>query len=163
MAQLESLSAQTEALSHVLGLVEAFRAFDSDNDGSITAAELGGIMGSLGYNPTEQEVRTMMQQGDVDKDGLLSLEEFLEMNTKNLELGGLGNFLINASEALLNNSEEGDGVCEMVTGEELFQVSESLGVNLGLENCQNIIASMDGDGDGAVSIEDFNLFVTALL
>lgn len=162
MAQLGSLSAQTEALSHVQGLVEAFRAFDSDNDGSITEAELDGIMGSLGYNPTQQEVRAMMQQGDVNKDGLLSLEEFLEMNTKNLELGGLGNFLVNASEALLNNNV-GDGACEMVTGEELFQVLGSLGVNLDLENCQNIIASMDGDGDGAVSIEDFNIIVTSLL
>ncbi|XP_062098144.1 probable calcium-binding protein CML29 [Humulus lupulus] len=160
---LGSLTAQTEALSHVQGLVEAFRAFDSDNDGSITEAELGGIMGSLGYNPTEEEVRAMMQEGDVNKDGLLSLEEFLEMNTKNLELGGLGNFLMNAAEAL-NNNIDGDGICDqMVTGEELFQVLGSLGVNFGLEDCQNIIASMDMDGDGAVSLEDFNLIVTSLL
>ncbi|PON76615.1 Parvalbumin [Parasponia andersonii] len=163
MARLGSLSAQTEALSHVQGLLEAFRAFDSDNDGSITAAELGGIMGSLGYNPSEQEVRTMMQQGDVNKDGLLSLEEFLEMNTKNLELGGLGNFLVNASYVLTNNNGGDGSACEMVTAEELFQVLGSLGLNLGLEICQNIIASMDMDGDGAVSIDDFNLIVTSLL
>ncbi|KAF4390368.1 hypothetical protein G4B88_024374 [Cannabis sativa] len=121
---LGTLTAQTETLNHVHGLMEAFRAFDSNNDGSITEAELGGIMGSLGYNPGEQEVRAMMQEADVDKDGLLSLEEFLELNTKNMELGGLGNFLMNAAEALNNNNNNGgDGVCDhMVTGEELFQV-----------------------------------------
>lgn len=158
MAQLGSLSANTEVLSHVLGLVEAFRAFDSDNDGAITAPELGGIMSSLGYNPTEQEVRAMMQEGDKNKDGLLSIEEFLKMNTKNLELGGLGNFLNIALESFNDN----DGIAEMVTGEELFQVLVSLGVELNLEDCQNIIASMDIDGDGAINLDDFNLIVSSL-
>ena len=64
MAQLENLSAELETLNQVLSLVEAFRAFDADNDGCITAAELGGIMGSLGYNASDQDVRAMMQQGD---------------------------------------------------------------------------------------------------
>ena len=157
MAQLGSLSAQTEALSHVQGLVEAFRAFDSDSDGSITCAELRGIMGSLGYNPTEQEARAMMQEGDKDRDGLLSLEEFLVMNTKDLDLGELGNVLANASEAL------GGGDEIMITGEELFQVMAGLGLSFCLEDCQDIVASMDMDGDGAVSIEDFNLIVNSLL
>ncbi|EXB44326.1 putative calcium-binding protein CML29 [Morus notabilis] len=165
MAQLSSISANTEALSHVLGLVEAFRAFDSDNDGAITAEELGGIMGSLGYNPTEQEVKAMMLEGDKNKDGLLSVEEFLEMNTKNLDLGGLGNYLMNASEVLNNNNNNNinDGTFEMVSGEELFQVLGSLGIELKLEDCQNIIASMDMDGDGFVSLDDFNLIVSSLL
>ncbi|XWS23805.1 hypothetical protein CRYUN_Cryun28dG0047100 [Craigia yunnanensis] len=76
MAQLRSsLSAETETLSNVLSLVEAFRAFDADNDGAINAAELGEIMGSLGYNASEQDVRAMMQQGDTNKYELLSIEE----------------------------------------------------------------------------------------
>lgn len=99
MAQLGSLSQETETLSHVLRLVQAFRAFDSDNDGSITAAELGGIMGSLGYNSSEQEVKAMMQRGDTNHDGRLSIEEFLDMNTNELGLGSLGAFLGSAFEA----------------------------------------------------------------
>ncbi|MBL2492333.1 EF-hand domain-containing protein, partial [Klebsiella pneumoniae] len=100
MAQSESISAEMEALSHVLSLVEVFRSFDSNNDGQITAAELGGIMGSLGYNPREQDVKAMMQQGDTNKDGLLSLEEFLEMNTKGMELGSLASCLQMAFQEL---------------------------------------------------------------
>lgn len=147
----------TEAMSHVHGLVEAFRAFDSDNDGSITAAELGGLMGSLGYSATEQEVRAMMREGDKDRDGLLGLDEFLAMNTEDhLGLGELGNFLADASEALTG---EGD----TVTGEELFQVLASLGLNFPLEDCVEIISSMDVDDDGVVSVDDFNLVVNSLL
>lgn len=159
MAQSSSLSAEIETISHVLRLVEAFRAFDSDNDGGITAAELGGIMGSLGYNPSEQEIRTMMQQGDKNGDGVLSVEEFLDLNTKELELGELANSLKSAFESL---DFEGD---ELVTGEELFDVMGNVGSvdGLGLEECQAIIASMDGDGDGAISFEDFKLIVTSLI
>lgn len=157
MAQVGSISAQTEIISHVLSLVEAFRAFDSDNDGSITVAELGAIMGSLGYNPSEQEVREMMQKGDTDNNGLLSMEEFLEMNTKDLQIGSLGNLLKAAFETLKGDEDE------VLTVDELFQVMGSLGFHLTREDCQSIVASMDGDGDGAVSFEDFQLIVTSLL
>ena len=157
MAQVGSLSAETEILSHVLSLVQAVRAFDADNDGSITAAELGGVMASLGYNPSEQEVMAMMQKGDTNKDGLLSIEEFLDLNTKDWEIGSLANLLKAAFESF-----NGD-VDEVLTVNELFGVMGNLGFHLSREDCQNIIASMDGDGDGAVSFEDFKLIVTSLL
>lgn len=150
MAQSSSLSAETESLSQVLGLIETFKAFDSDNDGKITVAELGGILGSLGYSSNEQDVRAMMEQGDTNKDGLLSIEEFLEMNTRNMEFGGLENVLKNAFEAL---DVDGD---EVVTAEELYEVmGDEMGFELSLEDCQGIIASIDSDGDGAVSFDDF--------
>ncbi|KAK9903035.1 hypothetical protein M0R45_001333 [Rubus argutus] len=124
MAQISSLSAETEALHQVVGLVEAFKAFDSDNDGKITAPEL---------------------------------EEFLEMNTKNMEFGGLQNVLKNAFEAL---DVGGD---EVVTAEELYEVmGDDMGFEMTLEDCQGIIASIDTDGDGAVSYDDFKLIVNSL-
>ncbi|OMO72847.1 Calcium-binding EF-hand [Corchorus capsularis] len=133
-----ALSAETETLSHVLTLVEAFRAFDADNDGAINAAELGGILSSLGYNASEPDVRAMMQQGDANKDGLLSIQEFLHMNTRDMELAA-------------------------VTAAELYQIMGNLGVDFSLEDCQGVIASMDADGDGAVSFDDFKLIVNSLL
>ncbi|KDP32746.1 hypothetical protein JCGZ_12038 [Jatropha curcas] len=157
MAQSESLSAETETLSQVMSLVEAFRAFDSDSDGNITAAEIGGILSSLGYNASEQDVRTMMQQGDTNRDGLLSIQEFLEMNTKNMEVGGLANCLKAAFEAL---SSGGDGA---VTAEELYEVIGNKELQLSLEDCQEIVDSMDGDGNGIVDLEDFKLIVSSLL
>ncbi|XP_059631869.1 probable calcium-binding protein CML29 [Cornus florida] len=157
MAQPGSLSAEMEAMSHVMSLVESFRAFDSDNDGSITAAELGGIMGSLGYNPSEQEVRAMMQRGDTNRDGLLSIEEFLDMNTNELEVGSIATSLRRVFEAL--DFEDDD----VVTGEELHEAMNDIGLQLSLDDCQDIIASVDGNGNGTVSFEDFKLVVNALL
>lgn len=157
MAQLSSLSTEIETLNHVLSLVEAFRAFDADNDGRITQAELGGILGSLGYNASDQEVRAMMQHGDKNKDELLSIHEFLDMNTKDLEGGNLANILSTAFEAL---DEDGN---EILTGEELHGVMKNLGLDLSLENCQHLVTSLDADGDGAVSLDEFRLIVESLL
>ncbi|XAR55603.1 hypothetical protein NMG60_11035720 [Bertholletia excelsa] len=156
--QMETFSQEMETLSHVLRMVEAFRAFDSDNDGVVTEAELGGIMGSLGYNPSEQDVKAMMQRGDTNGDGLLSINEFLEMNTRELGLGSLAACLRSAFESL-----DSEGV-DVVTGELLYEVMEELGTgSLSLECCADIIASVDGDGDGAISFEDFKLILNSLL
>ncbi|XVF39417.1 hypothetical protein PTKIN_Ptkin01aG0033000 [Pterospermum kingtungense] len=152
-----SLSAETETLSNALTLVEAFRAFDADNDGKINAAELGGILCSLGYNASDQDVRAMMQQGDTNNDGLLSMEEFLDMNTKDMELGDLGQFLSSAFQAFHVDGNEA------LTATKLHEVMGNLGIGLSLEDCQAVIASMDADADGAVSLDDFQLIVNSLL
>ena len=39
---------------------EAFALFDKDGDGTITGKELSCVMRGLGQNPTEDEVRAMM-------------------------------------------------------------------------------------------------------
>ncbi|CAA2986496.1 probable calcium-binding protein CML29 [Olea europaea var. sylvestris] len=156
MDQLSSLSAEIETLSHVLSLVEAFRAFDSDNDGSIDAQELRGLLGSLGYNPSEEDINTMMQEANTNRDGLLSISEFLEMNTKDLGLGGLKDILKRVFEELEFQGED------LVTGEDLYEVVGNIGTDLSQDECHEIIASMDGDGDGVISFEDFKLIVNSL-
>ncbi|OWM90189.1 probable calcium-binding protein CML29 [Punica granatum] len=158
MAQIGSLCSETETLSQVLSLIEAFRAFDGDDDGQITEAELGGILRSLGYsNSSDQDIRAMVEKGDKDHDGLLSLKEFLDMNTADLQLGELAGPLRTSFEALDMNG------IEFVTGEELFEEMRNIGAELSLEDCQDIIASMDVDGDGAVGLEDFKLILNSLL
>ncbi|KAL2317760.1 hypothetical protein Fmac_031636 [Flemingia macrophylla] len=148
---------EMETVNEVLSLVEAFRAFDVDNDGRITHAELGGILGSLGYNASEEEVRAMMEGGDKNKDGLLSIHEFLEMNTKELEGGDVAKALSAAFQAL---DEEGS---EIVTGKELHEVIQNLGLQLSLQNCQHLVTCLDADGDGVVSLDEFRLIVDSLL
>lgn len=40
--------------------------FDKDGDGTITTAELGTVMKSLGQNLTKQELEDMVNEVDVD-------------------------------------------------------------------------------------------------
>uniref|UniRef100_A0A8C4S4S3 EF-hand domain-containing protein n=1 Tax=Erpetoichthys calabaricus TaxID=27687 RepID=A0A8C4S4S3_ERPCA len=53
----------------------AFSLFDKCGDGTITIKELGTVMRSLGQNPTEAE------EADIDGDGQVSYEEFVQMMT----------------------------------------------------------------------------------
>ena len=54
-------------LSHVRAeFREAFSLFDKNGDGTISSAELGTIMRSLGQNPTESELQDMINEVDVD-------------------------------------------------------------------------------------------------
>ena len=54
------LTVDFEALSYISSLVEAFQAFDSDNDGLVTAPELRGLLASLGLEKSEAEARDML-------------------------------------------------------------------------------------------------------
>ncbi len=43
---------------------EAFLVFDRDGDGTVTVSEIGLVMKSLGQNPTEAEIKTMVREVD---------------------------------------------------------------------------------------------------
>ncbi len=47
-------------------LREAFDAFDTNKNGTICTKELGTIMQMLGNNPTDEEVKKVMEQVDAN-------------------------------------------------------------------------------------------------
>ena len=48
---------------------EAFKVFDRDNNGFISAAELRNVMTSIGEKLTDDEVDEMIKEADQDGDG----------------------------------------------------------------------------------------------
>ena len=55
-------------------LKEAFRVFDKDGNGFISAAELKLVMTNLGEKLTEEEVDEMIREADIDGDGQVNYE-----------------------------------------------------------------------------------------
>ena len=53
---------------------EAFRVFDKDGNGFISAAELRHVMTNLGEKLTDEEVDEMIREADVDGDGQINYE-----------------------------------------------------------------------------------------
>ena len=53
---------------------EAFKVFDRDNNGYISAAELRHVMTNLGERLSETEVDEMIREADVDGDGQINYE-----------------------------------------------------------------------------------------
>jgi Ca2+-binding EF-hand superfamily protein len=51
--------------------------FDKDKNGVIDLEELGEVMRSVGMDPTEDDLRAMIEGVDVDNTGTIDFEEFL--------------------------------------------------------------------------------------
>ena len=60
-------------------LIEAFKVFDRDGNGFISAAELRHVMTNLGEKLTDEEVDEMIREADVDGDGAINYQEFVRM------------------------------------------------------------------------------------
>lgn len=60
-------------------LMEAFKVFDKEQNGFISAAELRHLMTNLGEKLTAEEVDEMIREADVDGDGQVNYKEFVKM------------------------------------------------------------------------------------
>jgi Ca2+-binding EF-hand superfamily protein len=59
-----------------------FQVFDQNKNGYITAAELKSAMINLGERLTTEELQAMINAADIDGDGQIDYNEFLQMMRK---------------------------------------------------------------------------------
>ncbi|KAI8375049.1 hypothetical protein EDC96DRAFT_437384 [Choanephora cucurbitarum] len=74
-----TLSDPHRMTSKQLELKEAFDAFDKDGDGVINVTELQAMMEKLGDKLSLQEAEDLIQDVDLDRDGVVSFNEFCIM------------------------------------------------------------------------------------
>merc|ERR1711893_267755 len=123
---------------------EAFSLFDKDGDGTITTKELGTVMRSLGQNPSEDELQDMVNEVDIDGNGEIDFEEFLQMMAKKMKETDSEEEIIEAFRVF---DKDGDG---FLTGKELKQVMLNLGEKMTDEEIEEMIKEADDDQDGKV-------------
>ncbi|XP_024867035.1 calmodulin-alpha isoform X1 [Temnothorax americanus] len=128
---------------------EAFMLFDKDEDGTITMAELGVVMRSLGQRPSETELRDMVNEVDQDGNGTIEFNEFLQMMSKKMKNADGEDELREAFRVFDKNN---DG---LISSKELRHVMTNLGEKLSEEEVDDMIKEADLDGDGMVNYEDF--------
>ena len=126
---------------------DGFSLFDKDNDGSITAKELGMVMRSVGENPTDEELQEMINEVDANGNGTIEFPEFLTMmKAKDTDREK------EIQEAFRFFDKDGNG---FISAAELGQVVASLGEKITEEEVDKMIQEADTDGDGQVNYEEF--------
>lgn len=139
--------------------------FDKDEDGTITMAELGVVMRSLGQRPTggmeiilctgyssnqcclilETELRDMVNEVDQDGNGTIEFNEFLQMMSKKMK-GGDGEEELKEAFRVFDKNNDG-----LISSSELRHVMTNLGEKLSQEEVDDMIKEADLDGDGQVN------------
>ncbi|SPP75543.1 blast:Calmodulin [Drosophila guanche] len=77
MEFLQMMAKKYQVLNLDESVMAAFRVFDSDEDGYVTAQEMRSVIDSLGQKMSDQEFDDMFRVADRNNDGQLSFAEFL--------------------------------------------------------------------------------------
>lgn len=62
----------------------AFRTFDVNDDGKISAEEIMGVLRRLGESCTPEDCQKMVRAVDLDGDGVVNMDEFMTMMTQTM-------------------------------------------------------------------------------
>ena len=145
----QPLNKEPSPEEQVAEIKEVFSFFDRDRDGKITTKELGTAMRSLGQNPTEAELVDMINEIDTDGNGTCEFPEFLAMMQKKMKDTDSEEEILEAFKVF---DKDGDG---FISAAELRHIMTNLGEKLTSEEADEMIRSLDVDGDGKVSREEF--------
>ncbi|KAK2893973.1 hypothetical protein Q8A73_016457 [Channa argus] len=135
-------------------LREAFVEFDKDKDGFITCKDLGNLMRTMGYMPTEMELIQLSQNINMNLGGRVDFEDFVELMTPKLlaETAGMIG-LKELKDAFREFDIDGDGA---ITSEELRQaIIKLLGEHTSKREIEAVVREADNNGDGTVDFEEF--------
>nr|BBB18810.1 calcium indicator protein GeNL(Ca2+)-110u [synthetic construct] len=103
---------------------EAFRVWDKDGNGYISAADLRHVMTNLGEKLTDEEVDEMIREADIDGEGQVNYEEFVQMMTaKGGKRRWKKNFIA-VSAANRFKKISSSGALELLSGDQMGQIEK---------------------------------------
>ena len=128
---------------------ETFKIFDEDGSGSITINELGDIYQSLGHKFSEEELREMIRDTDLNKDNQITFHEFLGLYKKHVVFKLHEEKLIEAFKICDCNGDK------YVTLDELKRIMMEVGENLSNKQLTSLLKEVDQDGDNKINFKEF--------
>ncbi|XP_038695145.1 probable calcium-binding protein CML26 [Tripterygium wilfordii] len=142
----DSDSDQNSSLPNMEEVEEVFDRYDANGDGKLSMSELGGVLKAMGSSDSPSERQRIMDGIDSDKDEFISLNEFAHLcrttSDPSQEL----------RDAFDMYDQDGN---ELISSSELHLVLNRLGLKCSMDDCVEIIRSVDSDGDGNVNFQEF--------
>ncbi|KAL3818618.1 hypothetical protein ACJIZ3_004523 [Penstemon smallii] len=134
---------------------KVFDRFDANGDGKISAEELGGVIKALGSETSPEEVARMMEEIDTDKDGHINVHEFAAFCNGDADPYNSAEKELQEAFELYDQDHNGK-----ISSVELHQILTRLGERCTVEECAGMIKTVDSDGDGYVSFDEFRKMMT---
>ena len=134
-------------------LKEAFTMFDRDKDGLINYIELGNVLKSQGFAPTNQELLEMIADDDENEDDKINFEEFLILMHSRLKKADIENEL---NEAFSVYDKNGSGIISI---KEFRKIMNSLGDKICEEEINEIIQKVDVKNRGYINYKDLTKII----
>ncbi|KAK8957390.1 Calcium-binding protein CML38 [Platanthera zijinensis] len=131
-----------------------FRRFDKNQDGRISPEELRNFILLAGEEMSEEEAAAAVELVDSDGDGMLRLEDFVEM------AGGGAGYEEEKRRSLRRAFRvyEMDGE-DCITARSLRVALGRLGERRTVEECEIMIRRFDINGDGVLSFDEFQVMM----
>eukprot|EP00092_Neocalanus_flemingeri_P067053 GFUD01081778.1.p1 GENE.GFUD01081778.1~~GFUD01081778.1.p1 ORF type:complete len:149 (-),score=57.02 GFUD01081778.1:133-579(-) len=126
-----------------------FKKFDINSDGKLSSGELMPALQSLGFDPTNDDIKRIMDAADNDGDGMIEYEsgEFVALLDE-LEDEPYDKVL----EAFKFLDKNGDG---QISADELRQLVTTHGSPMSEGDADKLIARADLNGDGFIDYLEF--------
>ncbi|KAL8541381.1 hypothetical protein ACS0TY_002585 [Phlomoides rotata] len=134
-------------------LKEVFNKFDSNKDGKISPDEYKAILKALGKgNLLRKEVQKIFEVADLDGDGFIDFNEFVEMQKRD---GGVKTMDLHRAFQAFDKDNDGK-----ITVEEVYDLLRRLGERCTLQDCQKMVRAVDVNGDGVIDSDEFITMMT---
>ncbi|CAF1274698.1 unnamed protein product [Adineta ricciae] len=127
---------------------QAFLLYDKDSDGAISPKVLGSAMRTLGQNPTEDELKALINEFDCEGKGLIDFNEFLHMMAKRADEHNEEDEL---REAFRVFDKNGNGFIKVA---ELRHVMINLGEQFSDHEVDEMLQEIDVSGNGIIRYEE---------
>ena len=132
-------------------LREAFNIFDVESEGSIGTVHLGLLMNSLKQYPTQEEIKEIIKEIDVNNEGRIYFNQFLKIMAKRIKnVKEDEDKYIKKLFSFLDRNNNG-----LISLHEIKYIVTHSSENISDRDIELLMKEADTDGDGLISFEEF--------
>lgn len=130
-----------------------FNMFDFKDQGFLSADDLDDILRGMGFRPSKEELKEILEEIDEDGSGEIEFEEFCQLCAKFLiEEPDEETMKAELKEAFRVYDKEANG---FITTDQLREIISELDQRLTSEDLDGIIEEIDEDGSGTMDFDEF--------